>query len=152
MRRAGPAEAFIREHEWVLFILLVAYIGAVAAFSAWRAVAEIADHPTQRVWLVLALLSGLAICAAAWPTLLGVSSRHPARGPAKELSRSTRQCLVVLLSLVAVVAVLPRRTGPVEFWQPGSVQLLGSGFWLGFAALVLSRRVRQRAWRGFAGS
>ena len=65
------------------------------------------------------------------------------------LSRTARLGAAVVVSTIAVVALLPKRSSLTQFWQPGWLQLIGSGFWIGFAALVLHRRVGQKAWRGF---
>ena len=150
MRQSSSSEAFLRDHEWVRFVLLLGFMFALASFAAWRVAVELADHRAQRVWLVGSLVAGAVVALVGWPTVFGVSSKHPPWGPAKALSRSARNGLAVALSLLAVVALLPKHNGPVQFWQPGWVQLLGSGFWLCFAGLVVQRRVRQRAWRGFA--
>ena len=143
----SPAGRFLRDHDWVRFLLLIAYMSALAAFATWRVVAVLTTH---RAWLFLFWVLGLALCLLAWPTVLGVSAKHPPWGPARVLSRSTRVGVVGLISVIAVFAVVPERTSPVEFWQPACLQLVGSGFWLCFAGLVLVRRVRQRAWRGFS--
>jgi CDP-diglyceride synthetase len=150
MRRSGPVGKFVGEHEWARFVLLLCYLSALAAFCAWRVVSELTEHGNRRGWLVLFFLGGLVVACAAWPTVIGVSYKHPPWGPAKKLSLSGRRALNACISLAGVVALIPKQSSPVQFWQPGWVQVAASGFWLGFAGLVLVRRVRQRAWRGFS--
>lgn len=149
MRQSSPSESFFRDHEWIRFIWVLAFMLTLASFAGWRVAVELTDHRSQWSWLVVSLVAGAVVALAGWPTVFGVSSKHPPWGPASALSRSARNGVAVVLSVLAVVALLPKRNGPIEFWQPGWVQLLGGGFWLCFAGLVVQRRVRQRAWQGF---
>ena len=149
MRGGRSTGDFLEDHEWLRFVLLIAFMSGLAAFAAWRVVVVLSADSSHEAWLVVALGGGLLVCLGAWPTVLGVSSRHPPWGPARKLSRSVRLWTVVIMSLVAIVALMPSRSTPVRFWQPGWLQLLGSGFFLGFAGLLVQRRVRQKAWRGF---
>ena len=82
--------------------------------------------------------------------MLGVSYKHPPWGPAKRMSRSVRMGFAVCISVVAAVALVAKRTSQVQLWQPAWLQVAGSGFSLGFAGLLVFRRVSQRAWRGFS--
>lgn len=148
-RNSAWSERFLHQHEWVRFVLLTVYLSALASFAGWRAVSEITDHPDERAWLWLALAGGSIICLVAWVTVLGVSRQFPPKGVARGLSRQARIVISAALSVAAVVALVPKRTSPLKFWQPGWVQAIGAGFWLAFAVLVIVRRIHQKAWRGF---
>jgi hypothetical protein len=149
MRLATRSDVFFRRHERARFAVLEIFMSALAAFAVWRLVAVTTDNPSRVGWSLVSFAAGLLLCSVAWIAFLGVPFGDPSMRPARGLSRRTTLWLSVIAGVGAVVAVEPEKTNPAQFWQPGWLQLIGAGFWLGLALFITVRRARQRAWRGF---